>query len=73
MFIPILQIIVSIAIVTLILLQERGGGMSGIFGGGGDSGGMLYNTRRGFEKFVFWGTIILSVVFVALAVVSLFS
>lgn len=67
MIIPILQIIVSVALVTLIVLQQRGGGMSGLFGG--DSGG-VYQTRRGLEKIFFTGTIILAIVFVGLAVLQ---
>lgn len=67
MIIPILQIIVSVALVTLIVLQQRGGGMSGLFGG---DGGGVYQTRRGLEKIFFTGTIILAIVFVGLAVLQ---
>jgi len=67
--IPLIQIGISIAIVVLILLQERSsGGLSGIFGG--DSGG-IYQTRRGFERILFRSTIGLAVVFVLLAVSQL--
>ena len=69
MFIPILQIIVAVLIVILILLQERSAGMSGLLGGG--DGGGFYQTRRGLEKIVFVSTVVLAVVFVALAVVEL--
>lgn len=64
----IIQIIVSVAIITLILLQQRSGSMSGLFGG---DGGGFYQTRRGMEKIMFYATIILSVVFVALALYQL--
>ena len=67
--IAILQIIVSIAIIVLILLQQRSAGMSGLLGGG-DSGG-VYQTRRGMERAAFYATIILSIVFVALALYQL--
>ena len=67
MIISILQIGVSIALVVLILLQERSSGLSGIFGGDGG----VYQTRRGVEKSVFVGTIVLGVAFVALAVAHL--
>lgn len=66
--IAIIQIILSVAIVTLILLQQRSAGTSGLLGGGGDG---VYQTRRGMEKMSFYGTIILSVVFVALALYQL--
>ena len=68
MFIAILQIIVSVALVILILLQERSAGLSGIFGG---EGGGFYQTRRGLEKVIFYATVILTAVFVALAVYQL--
>lgn len=69
MFLTILQILVSIALVGLILLQERSAGLSGIFGG--ESGG-VYQTRRGWEKVIFYGTIVLAAVFAALAIIKLF-
>jgi preprotein translocase subunit SecG len=63
----ILQIIVSIALIVFILLQERASGL-GALGSGGDSS---YHTRRGMERFIYWGTIVLAVAFVALAVLNL--
>jgi protein translocase SecG subunit len=69
MIIAIIQIILSVAIITLILLQERSSGMSGLLGG--DSSG-YYQARRGMEKMVFYATIILSVAFVGLAIYQLF-
>ncbi len=63
------QIAVSIILITLILLQERGGGMGTLFGGGG---GTAYQTRRGLEKGIFWGTIASAVIFAVLAIVNLF-
>ena len=70
MTIAIIQIVLSIAIITLILLQERSSGMSGLLGGG-DSG--YYQARRGIEKLVFYSTIVLAVVFVALAIYQLYA
>ncbi len=68
MFVAILQIIVSVILVVLILLQERSAGLSGIFGG---EGGGFYQTRRGLEKLIFVATIVLAVIFVGLAVYQL--
>lgn len=64
------QIVVSIALIILILLQERSSGLSGIFGG---EGGGFYQTRRGLEKLIFSGTIVLAVLFVGLAIFQLIS
>jgi preprotein translocase subunit SecG len=70
--IAILQIIVSIALVVVILLQERSSEASGIFGGGGGDGGGAVQKRRGFEQTLFRITVILAVLFGALAVANLF-
>lgn len=69
MVIAIIQIILSVAIITLILLQERSSGMSGLLGGTGEG---YYQARRGMEKLIFYSTIVLAVIFVALAVYQLF-
>ncbi len=58
------QVVVSILLIGSILLQQRGGGLSPVFGGEGG----VYRTRRGVEKIIFWGTIILSALFIILAV-----
>jgi len=60
------QIIVSIALVAAILLQARGTGLSGTFGG--DSA--VYRSRRGIEKRLWQFTIVLLVLFVAFSVGS---
>lgn len=71
MAIAIIQIVLAVAIITLILLQERSSGMSGLLGAG-DAGG-YYQARRGMEKIVFYSTIVLSVAFVALAIYQLYA
>jgi preprotein translocase subunit SecG len=68
--IPIVQIVIAVFLVLLILLQERSAGMSGLFGGG--DGGGIYQTRRGLERIIFYATIVLAIVFAALAVLQLF-
>ena len=54
------QIIVSIALIIAILLQARGVGLSGTFGG--DSA--VYRSRRGVERRLWQFTIVLLVLFV---------
>lgn len=61
------QIVVSVILIVLILLQERGGGLGSL--GGGES--TPYHTRRGLEKSIFWATVVLAVLFAALAVLNL--
>ena len=54
----IVQIILSIVMVVLVLLQSKGG-LGGLFGGEGS----VYHRRRGVEKTLFQITIGLSVAF----------
>jgi len=61
------QIIVSIVLIVVILLQVRGGGLGGIFG----QPDSTFRTRRGVEKALFQFTIALVVLFVALSILSL--
>jgi preprotein translocase subunit SecG len=63
-----LQIIVSLALIALILIQERSSGLSSVFGGGGDT---PYHTRRGMEKLIFNATVISGALFFVLAVLNL--
>jgi preprotein translocase subunit SecG len=58
-------LIVGALLIGSILLQQRGSGLGNMFGGGG---GEVYRSKRGAEKFLFNGTIILAVTFAALAV-----
>jgi len=69
--ISILQIIVAVALIILILLQQRDADISGFLGGGGGGGG-FYQQRRGLERLFFVLTIILTLVFAGLALTSLF-
>ncbi len=63
----IVQTILAITLIVALLLQLRGQGFSGTFGGGSDS---IYRTRRGVEKTLFQFTIGLAVVFMIIAVVT---
>jgi protein translocase SecG subunit len=66
-FINIAQLAVAIGLTVSILLQNRGSGLSSAFGG--DFGG--YYTKRGVEKFLFYLSIVLGVLFVGLAIASI--
>ncbi len=63
----IMQIVISTALVLVILLQVRGGGLGGIFG----QADTVYRTRRGLEKTLFQLTIVLVVLFIIVSVISL--
>jgi preprotein translocase subunit SecG len=60
------QILLSIALIAAILLQARGTGLSGTFGG--DSA--VYRSRRGVERRLWQFTILLLVLFVMFALIS---
>ena len=64
-YLNIAQILISVIIVMVILLQVKEGG-SGLFG----SPGTTVRTRRGLEKTLFQFTIVLSVVFLGLSILS---
>lgn len=68
---PWIQIVISVALSGLILLQRSGAELGGAFGGGDGGGGTAY-TRRGFEKIMFVTTIALGVAFIAASFVALF-
>ncbi len=60
------QIIVSIALIAAILMQARGTGLSGTFGG--DSA--VYRSRRGVERRLWQFTIVLLALFVIFSLAS---
>lgn len=66
-FLQIAQLIVAILLMLAILLQSRGAGLSGVFGGAGS----IYRTKRGIEKTLFVATIVLAILFFGIALSSL--
>ncbi len=58
-FMETLEIVIAILLVASILLQHRGTGIGGAFGGADVS----YRSRRGAEKLLFRGTILLATLF----------
>ncbi len=67
MFFNIAIIVVSILLIITILLQQRGSGLGAAFGGEGN----VYMAKRGAEKIIFWASIVLAVLFMALGVVRI--
>ncbi|MDP2629630.1 MAG: preprotein translocase subunit SecG [Candidatus Harrisonbacteria bacterium] len=70
--IALLQIIISLIVIGLILMQERGSDAGGLFGAGGGGADGLYQKRRGFERILFYSTIVLVILFALLAAANLF-
>lgn len=67
-FIQIVQFILSILLIIFILLQHRGTGLGGAFGGESS----IYRSKRGIEKFLYLATIVIAVLFVLLSIANLF-
>lgn len=59
----ILQMISGILLVVSVLLQQKGAGLGAAFGGGGG----IQSTRRGSDLVLFRASIVLSVLFFAIA------
>ena len=64
----ILQLVLSAILIIIILLQQKGTGLSGVFGGSSN----VYSTKRGIDKILFYSTIIVSVIFFGLSFLRLF-
>lgn len=64
----ILQILVSVILIVVILLQVKGSGFGAALGG--MSGGSVYRTKRGLERTLFQATIILTIVFIFVSFLS---
>lgn len=60
-----IHLAVSVGLISLILLQSSQGGLGSAFGGG-----ETYRTKRGAERFVFIGTIILAVLFLITSITT---
>jgi len=65
-YLYIAQIIVALSLITLVMLQAKGSGLGGIFGGDGG----VYKTRRGVEKTIYQATVGLSFLFFIMAIIS---
>ncbi len=55
----VIQLLSAILLATAVLLQQRGTGLGGAFGGEGN----VYRTKRGIERSLFYLTIVLAILF----------
>ncbi len=62
-WIKIIQLVVAVLLMVAILMQNRGAGLGGVFGGTGG----VYLTKRGLEKKLFIATIVLAAIFILLS------
>lgn len=63
-YLSIAQILIAVALIVVVLLQVRGGGLGGIFG----QTDSTYRTKRGVERTLLRLTIVLGVIFIVIAV-----
>lgn len=66
---PWAQIILSVVLILSILLQKSASGVGGALGGS-DGGGVSY-TKRGFEKFLFYLSIVVAILFALSAFIAI--
>lgn len=62
------QIIVAALLIGAILLQAQGGGLSPVFGGGGE----MYRSKQSVEKLLIGATIVLSILLAGISIALLF-
>lgn len=63
-----LNIIVMVFLIIIVSLQNKSSGLGGVFGGAGN----IVQTRRGFEKWLFYATIVTGILFVGINIAFLF-
>jgi protein translocase SecG subunit len=66
---PYVQIILSVVLVSAILLQQSAAGLGGALGGGDTES--FHHTRRGFEKFLFYLSLVCGILFALFALLSI--
>jgi preprotein translocase subunit SecG len=64
----IIQIALSVVLVLVILLQQKGSGLGGVFGGSSN----IYSTKRGLDKILHFVTIAVAVLFFGLSLARLY-
>lgn len=67
-YLNIIQIIISITLIVIILIQVKGETGGSVFGGGAG----VARTRRGLERTLFNATVVLSVIFLFISFLSAF-
>jgi preprotein translocase subunit SecG len=61
------QFTLSIILIVVVLLQQKGTGLSGVFGGSSN----IYSTKRGVDKILHYATITIAIIFFGISIVRL--
>lgn len=64
----VIQIVISVILIVVVLLQVKGSGFGAALGG--MSGGGAYRTKRGLERTLFQATILLVFIFIGISFLS---
>ncbi len=62
----IVNLVVMVILIIMVSLQNKSSGLSNVFGGAGQ----VVQTRRGFEKWLFYATIVCGFIFIGLSIAS---
>jgi len=65
-YLNIVQIVLSVVLVVVVLMQTKGSGIGGIFG----AETSVFRTRRGVQKTLFQFTVALAAIFVLVSLLS---
>lgn len=65
-YLTIVNMVVMVILIIMVALQNKSAGLSNVFGGGG-----VTTTRRGFDKWLFYATIVAGIIFVGLSITVL--
>lgn len=63
----IIQLVLAVILIVVVLLQQKGTGLSGVFGGSGN----IYSTKRGVDKILYYVTIATTAIFFIISLVRL--
>lgn len=61
------QIVISVLLIIIIIMQSKGSGLSTVFGGEGG----FYRSKRGVEKLFVYLTVILAFAFLVISIVQI--
>lgn len=68
-YLPGIEIVLGVILIAGVLLQHSEAGLGSAFGGDSTTGG--FHTKRGFERVLFFGTIIVGILFVFSTILAL--
>ena len=66
MALSVLQLVLSVLLIVVVLLQQKGSGLGSAFGGSNS----VYTTRRGVDKVLFNATIVIVVAFLVVSLAA---